>query len=550
MGNIDWNDLGNYIGYIVNVDEVYGILEDVQDDVVRVLTKEGYESIKCKVSAKIYSIKEGYSSKNILTTVDSVGLHFNKLNKLFSELTGRKCTSRSIGVRNVSTEDCTLEDAGSVTSFSIIREGSGGNCLKFIMNKGFRHEVSFLAYNNDIFVGIGKFSKDKDIVKIPSDYGAPYGLYGNICAKIIYDDSDNRVYVSVRNYSGFNQKKLDMLVGEISNLDDSIDLVDISLKPMGFVCKIVNGVLSESNEDVTKYIDEHIGTALYNSDALELDKCDLKELGMLDKLSFIEGLNDIIPFNKWFESDNGVLYCASVVSTGVVLCFIADVPVLSARGIELYRSLMGGFVKPADGNSNVRKNTISCLGSYRDEKGKEEILRVYNKVGILANMSVVDKETKLRLHRVGLSYKDYHITGISDGINMLTVEFNKEAVDSKYKFSVLKGDKNKIIPEDLPLGFSKNDVLGLLKLVYSIDGNILKSIYGSKFVIYNYDGLNVKIDSSTAVDTCYCFSDCLKICNKRKGDKFLVVEFTNDSIGSQWEVLCLSSKCPIIRKIA
>lgn len=549
MGNnIGWNDLKNYIGYIVNVDNVYGILSGVRGDMVRVLTKDGYESIRCMVSVKVYSMKEGYSSKNILTTTDSVGFHINKIRDLFEELTKRRCTSKSIFAENVSTEDCIVGDTDKVRSFSITHLGSGDTCLKFTMNVGLkRGEVSFLMYENDIFVGVGKVPESKDSVEIYQDYISTYNLYGKKCAKLV--NCDSCVYVSARGYHGFSQEKLDMLVDDISGLDDDIDLINISLKPMGYVCKVVNGVLSESNEDVTKYIDSLIGVALHNSDALDIGECDLAELEMLNRLTFIEGIKPIIPFDEWFESDNGVLYCASAVSTGVIFCFIVDVPVLSARGIELYRDLVGGFVKPKDGTS-IKKKDITRLGSYRDESEREEILKVYNKVSVLAKMSSVDKEIKSRLCRVGLSYKDYHIVDISDGLNMLSVDFVKESVECTYRFSVMKGNKNKIIPVDLPIGFSKNDVLGLLKLVYSIDKDILKPIEGSKFVIYNYDGLNVKIDSSTAVDTCYCFSDCLKICNKRKGDKFLVVEFTNDSIGSQWEVLCLSSKCPIIRKIA
>lgn len=468
-------------------------------------------------------------------------------------------------IKNIEVGNGFLLNTGStygdnILSYNLKCTDDTDSCILFSVGIGSLYycNLNFLVYSNDLFIEIGDYSYFPDSVgigKIDFDLCKSQDKDGDVFEVKFYRNGCVRFYLPCKKRKDIRSIHKD-LIRIINNLDDSIDSVDISLVQHSClsyipdnVCAVVDGVLTTDVGDVSELAGEVICEASKQNGIDEGDICNFEEMGMMDKLSFIDGIEPKLRVGEWHESPNGVLYCAGRSSFGATLCFILDMPVLSARGIELYRDMFCGVVRK-NRSGSVSIAQVNKIGSYLDSSKKADILDNFQDIDFIINgRSVASEENGREMLKTGYSYKKFYITEVLDGLNMLTIRFYFEELNILYEFSVNKSTK-RLMPVDVPISCSKNDMLGMLKSISLKDKDILKSIKYSKFVVYNYNGEDIEIDENTAVDTCYCFSDCIEVCKKRKGKKFLVVEFTEKSIGSQWELMVLSSKCHIIKKLA
>lgn len=92
----------------------------------------------------------------------------------------------------------------------------------------------------------------------------------------------------------------------------------------------------------------------------------------------------------------------------------------------------------------------------------------------------------------------------------MDVYFTNSETLGKYSFMVNKEIK-KVVMTEPPISIKKEELKGLINSIKAVDKDIL-NIKESKYVIYSYDGKNIKISESKPIDVCYSLGDCSRIC--------------------------------------
>ncbi len=273
------------------------------------------------------------------------------------------------------------------------------------------------------------------------------------------------------------------------------------------------------------------------NDVLKLNNLDIKEV-----FGFIEDMKYSLICNKWYRSGN-VYYRYIRNFDGQYLLFLANNIVTTLSGKSLYQELCRYKYKVLDDGTKVsRGSNPIVLGRFRTKKKYESLIEYYKISSSLSEIRSCSKYNKEFLY----TELGNNILQVLDGMETLEILF--EDKDKEVTLRISKGRKQRFwFSEE---GYTIEDVRRLLSKVLSKDKNIL-DIVNSKFVIYRLlSNDSIKLDEKNIIDTCKNFNDCKKICSKRSGNRFLIVEFSEESIKSQWELRSIGKDNAIIRKIA
>lgn len=131
-----------------------------------------------------------------------------------------------------------------------------------------------------------------------------------------------------------------------------------------------------------------------------------------------------------------------------------------------------------------------------------------------------------------------NIEDISDSFRDITVSFKMSGIKyTTYTVRYIKECK-KIVSERLPIGWGAREAFLFLKeIMLKLNCPNLLRKSNHKYVIYSILNDEIIIDEDRIIDVCYSMEDAKRIISKRKGAKFLIVEFSDESIVGQWKSL-------------
>ena len=132
--------------------------------------------------------------------------------------------------------------------------------------------------------------------------------------------------------------------------------------------------------------------------------------------------------------------------------------------------------------------------------------------------------------------EDAYITNIEDSFNSVKVYFIYKG--KSYSFLYQK-ETYSVVPYNVPIGWDNIRCAKFILTLQQLFGVSLTEVLTSlKYCIYSYnEGQDkISISKSQPIDTCKSLTDCKRIIKNRKGNNFLVVLFSKESIKAMYKV--------------
>lgn len=566
MKKLNLEELHNYIGYVVKINNILYTLVDIsKDNNIVVCSEDGNELLTVKVYDKIeiYDFKDGFSIKDLLTTPERIGYTREKFRSSVYPL-----------IRSKYVNDYYFEK-GSVNVLKFLRYENKSTAIFRIddIKSSWNVHIKGKDLNKDVYMSIvdelntifempayliPKINKDKSELSarlyVSEGYISRQREFNKLqegslvlgCNNILYLNKwgiNSRFYVN----GGVNGTGKTLLhcndifnlienrIGTINNFcfrrsGSSLDCSGILLFNIPSKYKYdpldeIHKLLHISN--LKSIIGRKIGT-YYISDIsekyLSKEYISLKEECIYDKLEFLKGIEDNVVLNKWYKSLNGIDYCV-ILNDGLELNALIEIPTYSAHNVCLYTSVYKYSIRK---NKNGIQNPILSnkpIFMYKDNVMKKELYNKYKgNLELLRDPDIKDSV------ETGYSCGEYYVFLVEDGSKSLKIHLCLPERKLYYSLIADKESK-KVLLGDAPIGFKKSELNGIIVSLVNTDKEILKP-KDTKYVIYNYNEIEdkVEIGKNKPIDTCYNIGDCIEICKKRNGYVFLIIEYTKQSI--------------------
>lgn len=557
MNRLTLKELKNYLGYVVRIDHsLYTLIDVVNDSEIVICSENGHSLWHSRefTDVEVLGFKRGYSPKSLLTTFERIGIKGDNFYASYFKNIVAFPGNRDIFIRQSKVTRTTLVVDDRLDDVYVSLDDTVDCLYVYTINYSTKKREEFCILGNDTYK-IASVSYTKNYERVYKEYMNRDEFFIRRHFRLPCRDSESYVINEDgivmelidwrgegKSKYGFHRtdtfSKLNSYFSNIKNYciykmyDNYYMRYYILFNiPNKYFNKISIQELVDKQHisDLSKVVGKTIGTYVKSDklyDLLNNKKIDLKALGICDKLESLFKVKDVVELKKFYTSKNGFRYITVFKSNGIILIYFIEIPVYSAHNVKLYTRIHRGYVFKSFSESKYDEETIMenrILDIYRTEEEREKLYKYYIKhIDWLIN-----PEYKKRVN-TGYESGRFFIYDIKDGIKTMDVYFTNSETLGKYSFMVNKEIK-KVIMTEPPISIKKEELKGLINSIKAVDKDIL-NIKESKYVIYSYDGKNIKISESKPIDVCYSLGDCSRICKNRHGGKFLIVEYGKDSI--------------------